>query len=104
LWYKFSLPTIRTGDWGNVPNAGVPDAGVAFCKPDEMVISGGGQCSDPTRAWVHDSFPMQAGSNLDGFVFATDGWYANCFGRDTVNWSITKDTVARAYAVCLKKQ
>ena len=91
---KIEQPTIRYGTWGSIVNAfGQPDASSVTCASDEIVIAGGGACYDPGRAWVHTSMP-------DG----NNGWVVNCFGRDTNTWSITQDSMAIAFAVCLKKQ
>lgn len=99
LWakvYKVSTPTLRYGGWGNIISNGYPDASFAACAADEIVVGGGGECSNPTRFWLHDSRP----ANMNNI----DGWYANCFGRSEQNWQSADDTPALAYAICLKKQ
>ena len=96
LWakvYKVSTPTLRYGGWGNIISNGYPDASFAACAADEIVVGGGGECSNPTRFWLHDSRP----ANMNNI----DGWYANCFGRSEQNWQSADDTPALAYACLL---
>lgn len=107
--YQVEQPVKRFGEWGNIRNGiGQPDASFVYCEADEIVISGAAQCFDPKRAWVHDSIPITAGDIYESsdvyLEFTRDGWFANCYGRDTMSWSTHLDSPARAVAICLKKQ
>jgi len=84
---QLATATIRvvTSPFGNVIINGTPDAGVAMCNADEVVVGGGGQCQNGLVAWLHQSNP------------AGNGWVANCYGSNG-------DNPARAYAVCLSKR
>ena len=108
IWKKNQMidkPIIRYGDWGNIPSAALePDSSVAYCESEEVVIGGGGTCSSPEYAWIHDSKPIFRGDTLNETTVAiNDGWYANCFGRSPNSWVIDKDYPAKSYAICLKK-
>jgi hypothetical protein len=108
IWKKNQMidkPIIRYGDWGNIPSAALePDSSVAYCESDEIVIGGGGTCSSPEYAWIHDSKPIFRGDTLSETTVAiNDGWYANCFGRSPNSWVIDRDYPAKSYAICLKK-
>lgn len=62
------------------------------CNNDEIVIGGGAQCLNPTRAWINYSAPDTA----------SNGWWADCYGRDENVWSDHVDSPAKAYAICMK--
>ncbi|MGC0155893.1 hypothetical protein ACPRNU_25865, partial [Chromobacterium vaccinii] len=72
--------TIRTHDgWG-------PDGDIQYCASDEVVTGGGGFCEEPSRHYIHDSYPIE------------QGWLINCYGVPGAT-----DMRSRAYAICLKK-
>lgn len=73
-----------TSGFGNVVINGVPDAGLAMCNADEVVVGGGGGCENGLIAHLHLSAP------------SGNGWVANCYATDG-------DNPAQAYALCLSK-
>ena len=108
VWRKNQIidkPILRYGDWGNIPSlGGVPDSSIAYCETDEIVIGGGGSCTSPGYAWVHDSKPISKGTILNQTTVAlNDGWYTNCFGRGPYAWTDEQDYPSNSYAICLKR-
>lgn len=77
--YKPNIVVRDDGQWG-------VDADTQYCNSDEVVISGGGDCQDPSRHFIHASFP------------SGNGWSVNCFAIPGAS-----DAPAHAYAICLKK-
>lgn len=95
--YKINQPRIVNSPFGNIWN-GYPDAGVAWCNDDEIVVGGGGQCHDGFNGKITSLSPVKAGDTFwDGSIAFADGWFANC-------WANGEDTPARAIAYCIKKQ
>lgn len=103
---RLNQPETRYGQWGNLLGANnFPDASIAYCQSDEIVLGGGGTCANPERAWVHDSRPVKKGSIFFAdYIASQNGWIVNCVGRNTNTWSIQEDSAAIAYAVCMKNQ
>ena len=96
--HKVDDPIRRAGSAGNIYG----DAGIAYCHNDEIVVGGGGFCTEPSRHYIHDSFPVSAGEWTPygvPYQAAADGWYVNCVGVPGY-----ADLAASAFAICMKKQ